>query len=318
MSEQFKSAKEALKPPNLLASREPTGDMGGVASDGFLPRHIARLAVPPVKCQGIKTKLVCFIAASIRWDGRGRWVEPFLGSGVVLFNLCPERALATDTNKHIIRFYQDIQSGALDEATVRGYLQAEGKRLAAEGEAHYYRVRDRFKAMGDPLDFLFLSRSCFNGVMRFNKKGQFNVPFCRRPQRFSPSYVTKICNQVDKVGRLLQGRDWEFRVADWQSALEGVRAEDYVYCDPPYIGRHADYYNTWGDADAALLAKTVKALPCRYAVSMWQENQYRRNPHIAEDWAECTVRTFSHFYHVGPTESRRNRMTEALILGPVS
>jgi DNA adenine methylase len=151
--------------------------------------------------------------------------------------------------------------------------------------------------------------------MRFNKQGQFNVPFCRKPQRFSPAYITKICNQVEKARQHLHGRDWEFKVADWQTTLEGVRTEDFVYCDPPYIGRHTDYYNTWGDGDAGLLAKTVKALPCGYAVSMWQENQYRHNPHIAEDWAECAVRTCSHFYHVGPTESLRNRIIEALILG---
>ena len=67
----------------------------------FLPKHIDRVVVPPIKCQGIKTKLVDFIASTIKWNGNGRWIEPFVGSGVVLFNIQPEKALASDTNKHI-------------------------------------------------------------------------------------------------------------------------------------------------------------------------------------------------------------------------
>jgi DNA adenine methylase len=282
----------------------------------LLPQEITTIVVPPVKCQGIKTKLVPFIAASIRWHGKGRWIEPFLGSGAVLFNLRPERAVATDTNKHIIRLYADIQSGALDEHLVRDHLQAEGKKLAAKGEVHYYEVRERFNATGAPLDLLFLSRACFNGVMRFNKSGEFNVPFCRKPQRFRSSYVTKIVNQVKKVREIIQGRAWEFRATNWKEVIAHAEPEDFVYCDPPYIGRHADYYNRWSNADAAELATTVKGLPCGFAVSMWQENKYRTNSHIAVDWGGCVVKTFSHFYHVGPTEDRRNRMTEALILHP--
>ena len=78
-----------------------------------LPLQIERVGVPPIKCQGIKTKLVPFIFSSITWkatDG-ARWIEPFLGSGVVTFNLMPKRALLADTNIHIINLYKAIQSG---------------------------------------------------------------------------------------------------------------------------------------------------------------------------------------------------------------
>lgn len=60
--------------------------------------------VPPIKCQGIKTKLVPFIQDTLDWDGNGTWYEPFLGSGVVLFNIQPERAIVSDRNEYIIHF----------------------------------------------------------------------------------------------------------------------------------------------------------------------------------------------------------------------
>jgi DNA adenine methylase len=284
--------------------------------DGMLPLTAGKVVVPPIKCQGIKTKLVHFIAESIRWEGKGRWLEPFLGSGVVLFTIRPERALVADTNKHIIGVYSQIQAGTIDEQIVRDYLHEAGQKLAREGADYYYRVRDTFNAAGSPLDFIFLSRACFNGVMRFNKKGGFNVPFCKKPNRFSSSYITKICNQVKRVRQVVRGREWEFRTCTWQTILREAADNDFVYCDPPYIGRHTDYYNSWSDEDATLLARAVKGLPCGFAVSMWQENKYRANPHLAADWADCVVKSYAHFYHVGSLESLRNKMTEALIVRP--
>ena len=177
-----------------------------------LPFNIAHVGTPPIKCQGIKTKLIPFIFSSIEWSDcrKGRWVEPFLGSGVVAFNLRPERALLTDTNRHIIGLYQAIQSGEINQEAVRNYLETEGDKLSQSGAEYYYAVRHRFNENGSPLDFLFLNRSCFNGVMRFNRKGEFNVPFGHKPQRFAKAYITKIVNQVGWVARQMQGREWNF------------------------------------------------------------------------------------------------------------
>jgi len=272
-----------------------------------------RTVVPPIKCQGIKSKLVKFISQSIRWSGKGRWIEPFLGSGVVLFNVGPEKAIAADTNKHIIRIYSEIKAGSLDESIARDYLEESGKTLLREGEDFYYQVRDRFNSTGSPLDFLFLSRACFNGLMRFNKKGGFNVPFCRKPHRFRPALITKICNQIKRIREIVNAKDWTFTACDWRETLRSARPGDFVYCDPPYIGRHTDYFNSWGDKDATLLAQHVQELPCGFAVSMWMKNKYRTNEHMTE-WGACEVKEFSHFYHIGSTESLRNEIMEALIL----
>jgi DNA adenine methylase len=271
---------------------------------------------PPIKSQGIKTKLAPFILSSFRWDGAGRWVEPFVGSGAVAFNAAPERALLADSNKHIIRFYQAIQAGELTAEKARDYFVKEGAKLLQLGGDHYYAVRTRFNAEGNPLDFLFLSRECFNGVMRFNSKGGFNVPFCKKPDRFRQAYVTKICNQIRWVSTLMSKRKWTFVHQDWRQTLSQVAAKDFAYIDPPYVGRHTDYFNSWDETAADDLAKMLRELSCGFAYSMWSKNKYRENEHLKRWFSDFAITTFKHFYHVGSTENLRNEMEEALVITP--
>ena len=282
--------------------------------DVVLPRAVERVYVPPIKSQGIKTKLVPFILKSIRWSGSGRWFEPFLGSGVVLFNVGPPRAYAADTNVHIIRFYQDIRSGAIDGNVVREYLEHEGNILSRRGGEYYYEVRARFNATPSSLDFLFLNRACFNGIVRFNRRGEFNVPFVKKDDRFRRAHITKIANQVAEAGRLMRDRDWVFEVADWRDTLGRVEAGDFVYADPPYIGRHTDYYNGWTEEEAASMLQRLRSLPSGFALSTWKQNRYRRNSRLDCSMPDITIRTTSHFYHVGPTEELRNEIEEALLI----
>lgn len=281
-----------------------------------LPREVDRTLVPPVKCQGIKTKLVPFILASIRWEGRGRWIEPFVGSGVVVMNVAPERALLSDTNPHIVRLYQRIGRGDITPNMVTDFLRSEGKKLKERGGEHYYEIRERFNESADSLDFLFLNRSCFNGMMRFNRKGKFNVPFCRKPDRFRQAYVTKIANQVASLARVMHGKQWDFRVSDWRDTLRQSAEGDFVYLDPPYIGRYTDYYGQWSETDAEQLADVSRGLPCGLALSMWKANVYRTNGHLDEHWSWAIERTTSHFYHIGAQESLRHEMEEALMISP--
>ena len=271
--------------------------------------------VPPIKCQGIKTKLIAPIRALVGENLSGRWIEPFCGSGVVAFNLRPKHALLTDTNRHIIGFYQAIQSGDITPGGVTNFLEDEGARLREQGESHYYAIRERFNEAGSLLDFLFLNRACFNGVMRFNRKGGFNTPFCRKPERFAPAYITKIVNQVRAVRQTLEQNEWTFAVADFQETLAQAVAGDVVYADPPYMGRHTDYFNTWTDDNEQTLIRFLKCLPCTFVLSTWQENEFRRNPAMDTHWNQEGLHRLliEHFYHVGSSEDLRHSMTEALI-----
>ena len=122
-----------------------------------------KIFVPPIKSQGIKTKLVEWIKSNVEQIDYDRWVEPFMGTGVVAFNIRPKRALLCDSNPHIIKFYNSLKSKEITSKIVKEYLIKEGEQLLASEGKHYYEVRNRFNENGSSLDFLFLSRSCFNG-----------------------------------------------------------------------------------------------------------------------------------------------------------
>ena len=282
----------------------------------MLPKYINRAKVPPLKIQGIKTKLVPFIAESIKWDGKGTYFEPFMGSGVVGFNLAPSKAIFSDTNPYIIQFYNDIKSKKLTSVVVRDYLENEAIKLAAtpiDKQSYYYEVRDRFNENHDSLDFLFLQRSNFNGMMRFNSNGNYNVPFGRKPERFRKALITKIVNQVSWVEGLIQNNDWEFRVMPFQNAFELMCEKDFVYLDPPYIDRYDGYFDSWNANYAEELAQLAQNGEAGYAFSMWYQNAFRKNKHIAS-WTKGKILTTEHFYYVGAKEKNRNAMTEALII----
>lgn len=271
--------------------------------------------VPPLKCQGIKTKLADEVRRLARTQSFGRWIEPFCGSCVVALNVQPKNALLTDSNIHIIRLYKEIQNGKLTPAIAKSFLVEEGEKLRSGGESHYYAVRDRFNARPTSLDFLFLNRSCFNGVMRFNRHGKFNVPYGHKPERFAQAYVTKIINQIRRIAEVISACDWTFTVADFRQTLASARPGDFVYADPPYAGRHVDYFNSWSEADEMELGKLLKELSCPFILSTWHSNEFRTNTMIERHWKDPRFHllTREHFYHVGSTEDLRHPMIEALI-----
>jgi DNA adenine methylase len=273
-----------------------------------------KILIPPIKCQGIKSKLVPWIKANIDWSEEGRWIEPFVGSGVVGFNVRPKYALFCDNNPHIIEFYHEINEGNITPPIVRRFLEREGKLLSESGKDYYYEVRRRFNKEHNPLDFLFLNRSCFNGMIRFNSQGKFNVPFNHKPERFSKAYVTKIVNQVRAVYKLCQMREWGFVCQDFRKTLPQAEETDFVYCDPPYIGRHTDYFNSWSSELESELFRLLSTCPGRFILSTWHSNKYRRNPYIEQFWANFRIVTREHFYHVGAKEENRNPMLEALVM----
>jgi DNA adenine methylase len=270
--------------------------------------------VPPLKCQGIKTKLAEWIKDHSTFENNGTWFEPFMGSGVVGFNVRPRRAIFADVNPHIINFYNAIKNGKVTAGIAKEFLEHEGEILQKQGESYYYEVRERFNKDSKPLDLLFLNRACFNGVMRFNKKGGFNVPFGHKPQRFAKAYITKIANQIKYVTQSVSQYDWTFVCSDFRRLIPSATEDDFIYCDPPYIGRHVDYYNSWGEHEEQELYDLLSTSAAKFILSTWHSNRYRSNPAIEKYTYRFTILTREHFYHVGASEENRNPMLEAIVL----
>ena len=273
-----------------------------------------KIFVPPLKIQGIKTKLIPAIKQNISLSRNTLWIEPFMGSGVVGFNVRPERAIFADINPHIINFYSKIKSGAITSDIVRVFLQDNGRLLAENGGDFYYSVRERFNAAHNPLDFLFLNRSCFNGMIRFSRAGNFNVPYGHKPMRFSKAYITKIVNQVKYIEDCLKIYDWDFFCKPFEDSIAMRENDSFIYCDPPYIGRHNDYYDSWDEISEQKLCMTLRNSSCKFMLSTWDYNQYRQNEYVNTLWNFCRKISREHFYHVGAKEINRHSIVEALLV----
>ena len=179
---------------------------------------------------------------------------------------------------------------------------------------YYIKMRNEFNKNGDPLFFLFLNRSDFNGMIRFNRSGNFNVPFCQKPDRFSKAYITKICNQVAAASSVIQERDWTFISCPWQETFKTANSNDYFYLDPPYIGRDTSYVGEWPESEAIELSEKAHETKANVCLSMWKENEFRKNNHLFDYWADFSWFEQDHFYHIGAKESNRHPMIEVLAI----
>lgn len=265
-----------------------------------------KIYVPPLKIQGIKTKLIPVISENIKLNKDTVWIEPFMGSGVVGFNIAPKKAIFCDTNPYIIQFYNDLKNEIVSSEIIRKYLEIASTKLQNGGIDYYYEVRNRFNKEHSSLDFLFLNRSCFNGLMRFNSKGDFNVPFCHKPNRFSKAYITKIVHQVEHIEKQIKDKDWTFVCQSFEDTISAaLNIENaFIYCDPPYIGRNVDYFGGWTEEDEKRLKDVLLLSKKNFMISTWDYNEYRKNEYISTLWKDCNKINIPHFYHVGAKEKK--------------
>lgn len=271
------------------------------------------LIVPPIKIQWIKTKLVRWIFSNLP-NFTGKRIEPFMWSWVVWFNYRPKNAIFSDTNPHTINFYNEIKKWNIDHNKVRTYLEYEWAKLKLEWEKHYKYIRERFNDKKEPLDFLFLNRSDFNWMIRFNRKWWFNVPFGKKPERFAKAYVTKIVNQVHNLEILMKENNRTFICQDFSETIKLAWKDDLIYCDPPYIWRHVDYFDSWNEEDEYRLNALLEHSWAKFVLSTRHSNEYRNNDYIEKVRNKHNIKTSEHFYHLWAKEANRKPMLEAIIM----
>jgi DNA adenine methylase len=192
-----------------------------------VPSNDAQSPRPPLKWAGGKRWLVPHVAPLWqRFRGR-RLVEPFCGGMAVALGLMPARASLSDINPHVVNFYQWLKRGLGAEIAMRN------------DEALFYRHRERFNhlvASGKSESaeaaalFYYLNRTGYNGLCRFNRKGEFNVPFGRYRQI---NYTTDFSDYRAAF------KGWDFSARDFET-LE-LEPRDFIYADPPYDVEFTQY-----------------------------------------------------------------------------
>jgi len=151
-------------------------------------------------------------------------------------------------------------------------------------------------------------------MIRFNRNYQFNVPYGHKPNRFAKAYITKIVNQVKRLENIFPDVDWKFKCQSFEQTISEADTQSFIYCDPPYIGRHVDYYDSWDENHEVRLHDALVDSGAHFMLSTWDKNKYRKNEYIDIVWKECWKVNQEHFYHVGAKESNRNSMLEALLM----
>ncbi|MDR1896419.1 MAG: DNA adenine methylase, partial [Prevotellaceae bacterium] len=136
----------------------------------------------------------------------------------------------------------------------------------------------------------------------------------KKPDRFAQAYITKIVNQLIAVSQILQPEpDWVFYNKSFTEIIPLATENDIIYCDPPYFGRHVDYYNGWTEKDEENLFHLLCETKAKFILSTWHHNDWRENEMIKKYWNKFNIITKDHFYHNGANIENRKSVVEALV-----
>lgn len=280
---------------------------------------------PVVKWAGGKSQLLdtfqnCY-PPGLRSGAIQRYIEPFMGSGAVLFDLGTRfphlDVLALDSNPRLVATYRAIRDDA--PAVIERLAAWQAEYWAADEPTRhqlYYRVRDLFNAgvesaVDQASAFVFLNRTCFNGLYRVNRQGQFNVPV----GRYHRPLICDAAN-LSRVQRVFQHVD--LRVGDYWDVLDRVDAHTFIYCDPPYRPLSATASFTayaaeaFGDEQQRELAAFLRACrDCGAAVMLSNSDPHNVDP--ADDFFDALY----HDWVITRVPARRAINSKAERRGPI-
>lgn len=199
------------------------------------------MAKPFVKWVGGKTQLLEEIGKKYPQKIE-KYCEPFVGGGAVLFDILqkfqPKEVLINDINKELINTYFQIKNNCEDLVLQLSLMQITYQSLGEEErKIFFYEKRSRYNEIkvngNDTLNlekavlFIFLNKTCFNGLYRVNSKGLFNVPFNNAKNPL-------ICDEENlwSCSNLLQ--NVSLQVGDYKTCEDFIDEKTFLYCDPPY------------------------------------------------------------------------------------
>jgi DNA adenine methylase len=262
---------------------------------------------PFLKWAGGKSRLLAQFQPLLPPAGSyARYLEPFLGSAAVFFELAPKVAILADVNREIVDCYDAIRS--CPEDVIRELDKHEHDR------AHYYEVRDARprKLAAKAARTIYLNKTGYNGLYRVNRAGRFNVPMGRydNPGFRSPLLFATLraCSSALAAAEIL--------TADFENVLARARARDFVYLDPPYVpvSPTADFTSYaaggFGWADQQRLASACKALDRRGVRLMLSNSD---TPSVRALYAGFRVDTVLAARSINSKATRRGQVGEVVV-----
>lgn len=197
----------------------------------MLKKPLKKVA-PVIKWSGSKRQVAVSLSSHFPKQYK-RYIEPFVGGGSMLPFRSVKQGLAGDIIPELIGLWKIIRDEP--QLTLAEYEQR-WLRLQQEGHPVYYEVREQFNTTRNVHDFLFLTRTCVNGLIRFNSKGDFNNSFHLTRPGIAPKRLEKI---LLNWSYYLQGV--EFVCSDYRTTLKNASKDDFIFFDPPYGGTKGRY-----------------------------------------------------------------------------
>lgn len=190
---------------------------------------------PVIKWSGSKRLVASKLAQNMPLK-YNRYFEPFVGGGAMLPFSNGHEGYAGDIIVELIDLWKNIQKNPLHVASE---YEARWTRLQMDGIDVYYQIRDRFNETRNCFDFLFLTRTCVNGLIRYNAQGKFNNSFHLSRPGIDPN---RLREQLVRWSKSIQ--KITFENTDYREILYNVEAGDFVFLDPPYGGTKDRYMRT--------------------------------------------------------------------------
>ena len=189
---------------------------------------------PAIKWSGSKRSQATMIKKYI--PHFNRYYEPFVGGGSITYATSPDSGVCGDICEPLINLWRLIQS---DYEELYEQYKARWERLQNESYLVFYEIRDNYNENQDSHDLLFLSRTCVNGLIRFNKNGEFNNSLHHTRKGIAPNRMrTILADWSERVQGI------EFRSGDYWETTQDVQDGDFVYLDPPYFNTKGRYFGT--------------------------------------------------------------------------
>lgn len=181
---------------------------------------------PFLRWAGGKSRLMNLLLHYLPDDiSKRKYIEPFVGAGSMFLALQPKQAFLSDANSHLINTYKYIHSSP---HLIHRYLSQHLKRTC---EAYYYQIRECYNrskpSAAQAARFIYLNKTCFNGIFRVNRDDEFNVPYGWKEPPLLPGL-----QHLRRVSKALKGV--KLVACGFQEALRNTTSKDFIYIDPPY------------------------------------------------------------------------------------